>query len=652
MASTQSEKFTPTAVRSLLSRGDYDPIPLRGKKPDMKTGWQWQELFGATPEQFDMWRRVFSDAKNTGCLTRRMPTLDIDVTHEEAAEAIEAFVRERFEEGGPVLVRIGKPPKRAIPFRTDEFFAGFKLTLTAPDGSTHKLEMQSNGQQLVVHGIHPDTNKPYRWHGGKLGKITRSELPYIREAEARKLVDDLAALLVREFGFQIASSTSNGADGEPADWQRLVANIISGADYHDSITRLAASCIARGHTVDETIKLLRGLMDSSTAPHDQRWQQRYKEIPRAVKSASKKFDPGPPILISAAAAPQQQATAAPTNIDQVLAVFRKWLLLANETPVLAMLGAVAANLLPGDPVWLGIVGPPSSAKTEILASLSKLPFVAQAATLSPAGLLSGTPQRQRHMTARGGLLNQIGAFGVLVLKDFGSILQMRPDNKAELLAALREIYDGKWTRVLGSDGGRVLTWSGKLGLLFAATNAIDSHHAIIGSMGDRWMLTRIDNTPGQFKRAIEHRGALTLQMRDELADAVAGLFAPQLPAPCEPTPDEIDQIGEIAGLAVRLRGAIERDRYSREVEMVLGAEGTGRLGLALERLLCGLDALGIERATAFVVVKAVAFDSVPPIRRRIYEFLREQHDIWARSRGKPRRLRVPSDCRPTQPAAF
>ena len=40
--------------------------------------------------------------------------------HEPAAQAIEALAREKFQGAGPILVRIGKPPKRAISFRTDE----------------------------------------------------------------------------------------------------------------------------------------------------------------------------------------------------------------------------------------------------------------------------------------------------------------------------------------------------------------------------------------------------------------------------------------------------------------------------------------------------------------------------------------------------
>ena len=86
---------------------------------------------------------------------------------------------------------------------------------------------------------------------------------------------------------------------------------------------------------------------------------------------------------------------APCAIADTLAVFDHWLLLPDPTPIYAVLGTVAANLLPGDPVWLGLIAPPSSAKTEILNSISGLPNVMQAATLTVAGLLSGVPKKQR-----------------------------------------------------------------------------------------------------------------------------------------------------------------------------------------------------------------------------------------------------------------
>jgi hypothetical protein len=319
------------------------------------------------------------------------------------------------------------------------------------------------------------------------------------------------------------------------------------------------------------------------------------------------------------------ATLTPCTIEETLKVFDKWLLLEDQTPVITILGTVAANLLPGDPVWLGIIAPPSSAKTEILNSISMLPNVVPVATLTPAGLLSGTSKKQRDVKAgaKGGLLRQIGEFGIIVLKDFGSVLSMRPDAKAETIAALREVYDGSWTRVLGTDGGRSLHWSGKIGLVFGATGVIDSHHGVIGAMGDRFLFSRLAPlSRGQFNHALKHVGPATKQMRKELAEAVAGLFAGRPAEPQKISDDEIRQIDAVISLAVRLRGAVERDRHSREMESVLGAEGTARIGLSLERLLVGLDTIGVPRATAIAIVKTVALHSVPPLRLRAYDHLR------------------------------
>jgi hypothetical protein len=314
------------------------------------------------------------------------------------------------------------------------------------------------------------------------------------------------------------------------------------------------------------------------------------------------------------------------SIAQVLDVFERWLILPSRVPVYAMLGAVAANLLPGDPVWLGLIAPPSSAKTELLNSISTLRVVVPAATLTVAGLLSGTPKKDRDQNAKGGLLRQIGEFGILVCKDFGSVLSIHTETRAEVLAALREIYDGAWTRVLGTGGGKTLHWSGKLGFVFGATPAIDAYYAVIGTLGDRFLFSRLAPAVGkkQFKQALKHDGAAVGQMRKELAEAVAQLFAGRKAEARRISDDEADRIGNAISLAVRLRGAVERDRRTRELDMILGAEGTARIGLCLARLLAGLDILGVPRETAMEVVLSVALDSVPPQRRAAFECV-EKH---------------------------
>ena len=205
------------------------------------------------------------------------------------------------------------------------------------------------------------------------------------------------------------------------------------------------------------------------------------------------------------------------------------------------------------------------------------------------------------------------------------MLSMHAETRAETLAALREVYDGAWTRHLGSAGGKTLSWKGKVAVIFAATEVIDSHHSVIGAMGDRFLLSRLKPVAGrkQFSRALKHAGGSISQMRKELAGAVTRLFARRRTEASQIDDEETQAIGKAIALAVRLRGAVARDYRSREIEAIFGAEGTARIGLALERLLAGLETLGMDRKKALAVVEDVALDSVPPLRRRAYTFVEE-----------------------------
>jgi hypothetical protein len=273
-------------LRRQLKAGGYSPIPCEGKKPPVDG---WEKKITVDDDEINLWSILYQYAGNTGVLTKYTPAFDIDVLNPDAAKAVEDLVRERNEEFGRVLVRFGLSPKRAVLFQTDAPFKKIQVPLIAPNGCNgEKLELLGDGQQLVVDGIHPITKRPYSWHGGSPFEIPRGELPNIRERDAAELIDDAADLLVKEHGYAIERPHTDKANGgnkpdDATDWGGLIiGGIYTGGNLHDSVRDLTADLITAGMSAGAVVNLVRDLMNKSQAPRDERWQERYSDIPRAV----------------------------------------------------------------------------------------------------------------------------------------------------------------------------------------------------------------------------------------------------------------------------------------------------------------------------------------------------------------------------------
>lgn len=288
-----------TGIRARLCANGYSPIPLRGKVPVLL---KWQEHTSTNSEEIVLWRTMYPDAGNTGILTARHPTIDADLSIVEAAEAIEELARDWFGERGPILTRIGKWPKRAIVLRTDIPFGKLVRNVTAPSSKQEKIEVLCDGQQVVVHGIHPDTHKPYLWHGGELEQVGADELPYASCEDMEAFLDAAVALLVRAHSYTAAPERpkappkANGSHTSGAgtdDWSYLLGNVMAGRELHDSLRDLAAKYAKAGMSAATITNLLRAHMELSTARDDRArsrdWGDRYNDIPRAAEGAVVKF---------------------------------------------------------------------------------------------------------------------------------------------------------------------------------------------------------------------------------------------------------------------------------------------------------------------------------------------------------------------------
>jgi hypothetical protein len=300
-------------------------------------------------------------------------------------------------------------------------------------------------------------------------------------------------------------------------------------------------------------------------------------------------------------------------------VFRKWF---GETYDLDMIdatcAAAAAERLGGDPLWVIIISGPGAAKTETAQSLLGAGAHIISTIASEGALLSASPKKSRVKGATGRLLRKIGERGILVIKDFTSILSADRNTRGPVLAAVREIYEGRYVRNVGTDGGQTLEWMGRITVVAACTTAWDSAHAVVAVMGDRFVLIRIDSNVGRVQSGLQAIGNTgnEVQMREELAAAVGGLVAHANTDETTVTEEEIQQLVKVADIVTKARTAIERD-YSGEVVDAHAPEMPTRFAKQLAQMVRSGVAIGMTREAAMKLAIRCARDSVPPLRLEI-----------------------------------
>jgi len=368
--------------------------------------------------------------------------------------------------------------------------------------------------------------------------------------------------------------------------------------------RLCGACHRAGLELPQFLFVLQEREDLTDVDYQQVWD--------TITAPEVEEEPEPP-------RPQH----VPISLQQCRAVFTRWLGETYDTDVLDVMFATnACEKLNGDPVWLMVISGPGFAKTETVQSCSGDGALVTSTIQSEGALLSATSESERSKDATGGLLRKIKDSGVIVIKDFTSIITMDRTARGQVLSALREIYDGKWERNVGVDGGRSIPWTGRLVVIGACTTAWDKAHTVVAAMGDRFVLCRLDSGEGRQsagRQAMRNVGD-EVTMRAELAAAVGGVMASINldTAPLELNEDEQETLLAAADLITLARTAVEFD-YRGNVEMAHAPEAPTRFLKQLVQIVRGAMSLGMDRKHGMKLAMRCGRDSMPPTRLAIID---------------------------------
>jgi len=284
------------------------------------------------------------------------------------------------------------------------------------------------------------------------------------------------------------------------------------------------------------------------------------------------------------------------SIDQLQAEVEKMLLMEDKD-ILRILAAIAiAQNLRLDPIWLLLTAGSGGGKTELVSMLMDLPRVFTIDSLTVNTFASSMKIQGKEAS----LLNRIGTSGLIIFKEFTTILEMNEIARKEIMSQLRAIFDGKYDKLAGN--GENTNWVGKISVIACATTTIYHHMSKFSTMGERFIIYEIKAPDRKevgnkvFARKLSSedpnvlrthlKGAFTSYIRNVRAQMVRNAF--RLP----PISHELQkEIITLADFCTRARSGIERDQYTRNIVFIPTIEAPTRMIEQFYSLLVAFVAL-------------------------------------------------------------
>ena len=351
----------------------------------------------------------------------------------------------------------------------------------------------------------------------------------------------------------------------------------------------------------------------------------FKDVPPECEVKKGKDGSGP-VITASVKAKIDKYTGDYIDRNKIHEGYRKWLYLPDTDVLDVMFGTCIANRLDGDPIWLFLIAPPGGTKTELLNTISAGPNIVTTSSLTPKSLVSGAN------IAGGGDPSLIPRLDqkVLVVKDFTTILNMNPMLRDEIFAILRDAYDGKTEKDFGNGVRR--SFISKFGLISGVTPAIDLFTEGNTALGERFLRFNIripesSRERHEYLHRAEENAGKELIMRAELAELGTSVLNHNFTNVPNITADIKNKTIALAQFTAKMRGTVNRDKFTREITHAAFSELGTRIVKQYTKLMYGI---GMYRDTSVIdesiykIIKRMALSTVPV---RLEHIVRHMYSI-------------------------
>lgn len=259
----------------------------------------------------------------------------------------------------------------------------------------------------------------------------------------------------------------------------------------------------------------------------------------------------------------------------------------------AFASVIATRMKLGDPVWLLIIGPSSSGKSQVLRplALTDEKFIHRVDDLTDNTFLSGATVKKGEKDVS--LLKRIGPSGIVVISDLTVIFSKNSESRDAILGQLRMVYDGEMTKFSGVKS-EPITWKGSLGVIAGSTPSAYRHFEEIADMGERFIYYKMKpyNVELATRRSLQRTvygkdldNILSSLYAEYIKECVLGCSGGGVP---ELSPEVRERIIKIAMFAAILRTPTHYDKYMHAITHIPVSEMPMRVALQLSSLAKGL----------------------------------------------------------------
>lgn len=479
------------------------------------------------------------------------------------------------------------------------------VALSSAIGLMPKVDVKADGGYVIAPPSVSADRVQYKWNMSPSGLKSLPPLP---------------EWVIQKIGMRQDGIIPTGKAGleefeSRRNWLKEIVDGVGEGQRNNACSRYAGWLISKGYDEDACIKELLTWNLKNTPPMPE------AEVAAVFQS----------VLVKDRTRSYREAT--PTTLDDAKERIAQHLFFEDDTIIDVVLATALTYNHECGPLWLIIVGPPSSGKTEILRSLRQYKDTVFIESITGRTLFTGM------RNAMGVLERNKQDYLLMINKDFGSIMAKPSTERGVILQQLRGVFDGEYIDETGGGKGTI-EWRNRLNFLSASTQDIESvaSQAALADLGERFLYYKMKPEGDEIvrKKAMlsisGHKSDKT--MRNVVASAMLGVLKTYdgFDASTIKFPDTIaGWLVELCMVAVKLRTRVKRDSYRKGViEYKPSPEGVMRMLKSAKGLLLGLTIVRGKKESDikdYALVARVVMDSIPSYRKTI---LKTQHfsDKW------------------------